>query len=307
MATTSAKTQVSIYKVDRTRFDEDFKFSDITEAIIKALNSDLSEKGKYKNQRIVRNLPPEFELRLYHAVKRYPPRWKPFLEEILGDKSPLLNIRNTTHTYLCFILFKEDIYAITGGSASLALDRFVVQNYGLEIITRIFKKNSKVVRATKNKEVTGSIMGQSRFFRGDQMFSDNDKFGTIHKMIQPEISRSLMKKYFGFTDEELKRDVSGAIAKASFQLNKSIDFKTLLRTITKCREIFDKHPNPNFTLNKVIQLTKKKDEDTIERLKNLLNETLYQEFKAGNKADFDFCHKQFEEFLTCSEAKLDVL
>lgn len=161
---------------------------------------------------------------------------------------------------------------------------------------RLFQRQHKVVKSILERGVTGIVLGQTRFYRGDQRFSDENEFGKIYKQVQAELHRKILTDGFGFKQEELKRKVSGCLAKSYFQISKAVDFSTLLRLISRFAQILK--PEKNFSLNKVNHLSKrvKKNEKLIEQLNERLVEILYSNCMDEVDPDFDFCHQQFDKY-----------
>jgi uncharacterized protein (TIGR04141 family) len=214
------------------------------------------------------------------------------------QSSSLADCENLTYSFICFIGYEKQIFAITGGQGSFAIERFTSQNFGLEILVRLFEKNSKVIKSIQDRGVTGIVLGQTKFYRGDQRFSDENQFGKIFKQVKAELSKKILSKTFGFSEADLQRSVSGCQAKSSFQINKAIDFDTLLSLTKRFSDIL-KLPE-KFALNKVNLLSRRNPRNSVllKELNEQLIEKIYNDYKDGNIPDVDLCHKEFELYLT---------
>lgn len=287
---------VSVHLVNTDQF-EGTGFEEIVDEIISIANendaglrvSNLSRKdfGNYK-------------VRIYYSYAKYPPKWRDFLEPILDKNSVLAKCENQSYSYACFIGYDKNVYVITGGFGSLVVGRFMVPNFGLEILVRLFERDSKVVKHIQERGFTGNVLGQTKFYRGDQRFSDENQFGKILKKVQAELNKKILKKTFGFSDGDLRREVSGCLAKESFQINKSVNFDTLLALIKRFDEIL--RLKPKFSLNKVIHISNRNShyKKLREELDEWVIDNLYNECKKGIDPDVDFCHKYFEKYLSAS-------
>ncbi|HVT87047.1 MAG TPA: DUF6119 family protein, partial [Chitinophagaceae bacterium] len=296
------KIQATIYQIDLTLFEtSDFEY--VVDAIIKKAKEGNLD---FKEDKLVTNTFGEHTIRIFHCVKTNPPKWSGFLKKILAENAVLANCINSTHSFICFVNYKKQIFVTCGGLGNFAVQRFVSQNFGMEILVRLFQKNDKVVKAIQDRGVTGIILGQTKYYRGDQRLSDENEFGKVYKQVQAELSTPILTKIFGFKHDELKRNVSGCLAKNSFQITKAIDFDTLLRLIDRFIEILKK--DGNFTLNKVTQIVKKGAHNTklIDELDDFLVEHLYNECINDREPDFDFCHPEFDKFLTASGYSLEL-
>lgn len=289
-----ASIPINIYKLDRSHFDGEGFSDTVGQMLLKTKGS-----GHFLNeQAIVGEIPDEFTIRLFAATKVFIPKWISFLKPILRPESALFTTNNITQVFVCFIGYGEEIYIITGGPVSAAIERYVDHNFGLEIIMRLFEKNDKVLRSIQNWGVTGSVLGQTKFYRGDQRFSDEDRFGKIFKQVNAELTKGKLMSEFGFDDKDIKRKTSGCLAKASFQLTKSIDFPQLLRVIKKLSGILER--DRKFSLNKVHLISRRHFKKRTEDLDKAFLQELFDKWKRGETLDVDFCHNKFAEYLTAS-------
>lgn len=290
------KIPVSVYQLDLNRFDED-DFEQIIEKIVKEVKKDginlirenLTDQGF-----------SPFQISVYSIFNNYHPRWLGFLEPILDKGSRLINCQNSVYSYISFIGLQGHIFIVAGGSGTSAIARYTTSNFGLEILVRLFEKDSKVIKAIQDRGLTGSILGQTKFYRGDQRFSDENQFGKIFQEVKADLNKQILTKIFGFAEDELRRKVSGCLAKTSFQINKSIDFDMLLILIEKFVKIL-KRP-AKFALNKVFLISKRdpKNQELLNELREWLCDLLFTNHKKGTKPDIDFCHKEYDSYLTAS-------
>lgn len=270
MITDKTKMPIGIYQIDKLEFEK-LGFDDLTELIIQKINSDEEETAfHFKEQPLAENDIKNYEIKIYHALKSRWPKWRTFFKNIVANEADINKSRNMYSSFIAFISYNDDIFAISGGLGNFSLPRFAVQDFGMEILVRIIKKDHKVIKGLQDRGVTGNILGQTKFYRGDQRFADEDQFGKIYKQVKAELNKEILIKIFGFSKNDLKRKVSGCLAKTSFQINKRIDFETLLTVISKFSEILKKERN--FSLNKVTQISKRSNngKKLIEILENNL-------------------------------------
>jgi uncharacterized protein (TIGR04141 family) len=288
---------VSVYQIDTQQFG-DTRFKQVVDALVK--NANKNEAGLLP-EKVANKDFGKHQVQLFSIYKKYPPRWRGFLEPVLDKQSRLTNCENIANSYVCFIGIGDHVFAVGGGWGSLAIARYTTHNFGLEILVRLFKKESKVIKGIQDRGLTGTILGQTKFYRGDQRFSDEDQFGKIFQEVKAELSKRILTKNFGFPEGELKRKVSGCLANASFQIKKAVDFDTLLTLIDRFVYILDEI-KPKFTLNKVELINKRnsRNHQLIQELNAWAIDQLYADHKKGVRSDIDFCHKDFENYLTAS-------
>lgn len=290
----TSKIPVSIQLLDKTHF-EGVSFSEIVDEAIAIINE---EGANLKRNKLNGFDLGQFEVKAYYDYARYPPKWKEFLMPLLDHSSPLAKCENQIYSYVVFIGYQDSIFVITGGNGSLSVGKFLVPNFGLEIIVRLFDKNSKVVKHIQDRGLTGNLLGQTKFYRGDQRFSDENQFGKIFKQIQADLNKRILTKVFAFSEKELRKEVAGCLAKDSFKINKSIDFQTLLTLIERLHELL--HKKANFSLNSVFHISKRQRQNKvlIEELEEWLIDTIYDLCKRGETVDIDFCHREYEKYLS---------
>lgn len=286
---------VTLYQVDTSLFvDNDFDF--ITRQII----SKAGQAGfNFQPDKLSRRSLDEFSFRVYYQVKIKPPQWRGFLKGILADDAVLANARNRTHSFLLFIHYKENVFAVCGGVGAAAIRQVVVHDFGMQLLVRLFEKHDRVVKSTQDRGVSGIVLGQMRFYRGDQRFSDENEFGKVYKKFQAQVKKRKLTEIFGFHPDEVKAKGSGCTAKDSFQLGKSINTEVLLGNIKTYVDLID-NKEGNFTLNKVIPVNKKTPagQKLIQELRDEIVKQLYTDCSNNNNSDLDFCHPHFEDYRT---------
>ncbi len=293
------KIPVSIHLVNTDLFEET-AFDEVTNEIIERVNKD----GAAFRKIALNNYNEKFELRLYHSSATYPPKWRGFFETLVGRRSSFTEIENTNHSFVCFVGLNSEIYVVTGGFAGQTVARFMIPDFGLQILVRLFDKDSKVVKNIQDRGLTGNILGQTKFYRGDQRFSDENEFGKIFKQVQAELNKELLTNSFGFNKAELKRDSSVCMAKESFQISKAVSFDSMLRLVERLDVIYKR--KAKFSLNKVEHLSSRKTSNKIliEELNNWVIDDLYAKCKKGETPDVDFCHKDFDKYLNADSLEI---
>jgi len=296
----SNKIPVTIYEIEREQFEK-LNIEDTIGEIVRRLDvngtklTDISVKKRDFQ---------EFTVNLYTMSKLYPPKWLNFLSPIITKDDPILKSRNKIFSFIGFIGYKERLFAIAGGYGSFEIEQYTKPDFGLEIIVKLFDKDSRVIKSIQQRGVTGIVLGQTRYYRGDQRFSDENQFGQIFKQVQAELDKHHLTNSFGFSKEDLKRENSGCLAKSSFKINKSIDFDDLLRLIKRIDVILSK--KEKFTLNKVVHLKGKRFASLVEELDDEMYNKIFNDYKAAQIPDFEICHAQFEPYLTADKYVIEL-
>lgn len=291
----SNKLPITIYEIERDQFEKLDEEETVGEIVrkLKAAGSNLTDIPLIDREF------GEATVNLYSLWNPYPPTWLKFLSPIIAKNSQILKSKNQIFSFIGFIAYKERIYAIAGGYGSFEIEQFTKPDFGLDIIVKLFERESRVIKSIQQRGVTGIVLGQSRYYRGDQRFSDENQFGQIFKQVQAELDRHHLIHSFGFSKKDLRKETAGCLAKSSFKINKSINFDELLNLIKRIDIILGKPEK--FTLNKVLHLRGKRFEKLVEELKDEMYKQIYEEYKAGQIPDFEICNSNFEQYLTAEK------
>lgn len=285
---------VNFYQINPTIAADD-SFDEVVDRI-KLI---LTNRGDRFNEQPLTSHPYDgFQLRALHAEKISVPKWRPFISELFPDESPICSCRNITQSFILFIGYNSSIYVLVGGSGSFAIDEFVSDTFGIDIITRLIDKTDPVIKSFQNRGVTGILLGQTKHFRSERRLSDENQFGQIYKAVNAELNQKILKEIFGFKKSELKRNVSGCLAKTSFQINISIDLKKTLKVTRKLDALLTRPVN--FSINSVELLNKKSDKNLIAALEEEMIRTLFTACKNNQQTDFELVNKYLDKYLSAS-------
>lgn len=294
------KLPITIYVIERDQFEK----LDIEETIDEICRK-LKESGSNLTDIPINDqVNNEFLIRLYNIYKTYPPTWLKFLSPIIDKNAQILSSKNHIFSFIGFIGYKDRIYAVAGGYGSFEIEQFTKPDFGLEIIVKLFEKESRVIKSIQQRGVTGIVLGQSKFYRGDQRFSDENQFGQIFKQVQAELNEDHLINTFGFSAEDLRKETSGCLAKSSFKINKSISFNELLSLIKRIEDILEMPDK--FTLNKVLHLKGKRFEKAVEELNEELYRRIYDQYVTGQIPDFEICNANYEQYLTAEKYMIEI-
>ena len=291
----SNKLPITIYEIEWEQFEKLDSEETVGEIVrrLKAEGTDLTDIT-LNNREF-----GDFTVNLYSLSKFYPPTWLRFLSPIIDKNDPISKSKNKIFSFIGFISYKKRIYAIAGGYGSFEIEQFTKPDFGLEIIVKLFERESRVIKYIQQRGVTGIVLGQTRNYRGDQRFSDENQFGQIFKQVQAELDRHHLINSFGFSKEDLRKENAGCLAKSSFKINKAIDFDGLLNLIKRIDVILGKQEK--FTLNKVVHLRGKRFEKFIKELEEEMYKQIFNDYKAGQTPDFEICNSKFEQYLTAEK------
>ncbi|MHA1169428.1 MAG: DUF6119 family protein, partial [Candidatus Hodarchaeales archaeon] len=291
------KLQISIYKIDTNHgcFDD-------CESLIEALSATIQEEdNSYNVQEIQDSITTDYEIILLYKKNSQNPKWKRFLSSIAReDQDVLKDNQSWAEGFVLLISHNSthSLYAVCGGTGYFAIQDVIDNDFGIDIISRLIKKEDKILKAIKEKSVMGGVLGSTKYFRKYYNLYENDSFGKIYQELNASLDTNMLTSRFGFSAEDIKKD-SVCVAKSSFRINKSITFPQLLTIVDGCEDILI-NLNP-IAINNVVKIVKKRNQSLIGQLENELFNQLWKRYQNDTASiDFDLCQKEYEAYLTAS-------
>lgn len=278
--------------VSLIKFEEGNTFEDLKNHIL--------SQG-YNQQDIKTETSDGFSLAVFHANKPVKkPKWKDFITELAQDGTDVVkSFYNKVESFVLLLEKQENVYAVTGGNGYFAVQEHMCSDFGIDIFSRITKKEQKNLTATREKSLTGSVLALSQNFRNRFNLFENDSFGKIYQEVKANLDKDILVNKLGFSDDDIKK-AHLCVAKSSFRINKPISLSELLKLIDGCEDILENMPA--VVINQVEKLSKKKNQSLIDQLEDELSEQLWQRYlnPDGDTIDFDLCPAEVEEYLTAS-------
>lgn len=258
----------------------------------------------FKEQKVKNNLDDSFDIKVFYKKSTTDVKWKDFIKNIVEADQDILNLnKSTSESYI--ILFQNNItkkiFASTGGYAHITVQEVATNDFGIEILAKIVKRDDKALKSTKERNLTGGIQGEVKFFRNDYNLYENDSFGKIYNELNALLTKENLIKSFGFKAKDLTND-SLCIAKNSFSLKKSISFQELLNIIKKCEFLLTKEDTVEInSVNKVA----KSENILIENLYEKLIKSAYQNYLDSTKFySIEISNKEFDKYFQATNSKL---
>lgn len=282
----SNKAKINIYLIE-----EEFTQS--------AISKIIESKGFIKQLLLTKTL-QDYKLNLYYKKKKSLPPWKSFLSPITESNEEILKNQYAEGFILLLTSKTSDkTYAITGGIGYFAIQEYINSDYGIDVLSRIIRKEDKIIKSTKEKSVIGGILGTIKFYRSSFNLFESESFGKIYQELRTNLATNILINTFGFTDDEIKRG-SFCIAKSSFNIAKAISIEHLIKIISGTEEILE--TESAISINNVKKIPKKRNTELIKKLEKELANQLYNRYVSNqNHPSFDLCHKNFEQYLTADK------
>jgi len=280
----SDKMPVAVYRIN-----EESKLTEIKKHLI---------DNRYQNQ-ILTITNASWNISMFYQKLQSHIKWKDFIRPIVDQTQDVISNDSQLNESIVVLFEKSDsgvIYGVVTGNGYFILAEYLDPEFGIDILSRIVKKEERILKSTKEASLAGGIFGEIRFFRQSFNLYENESFGSFYQELKTLIDKDILRTQLGFSAEELKKD-NLCIAKSSFKITKSIDFTKLISILDGFENILaTKTP---IDINNVRKLSKQIDKDLIQKLKIRLAFKLFQKYKGSKAAyNYDLCHSDFEKYLT---------
>ena len=285
----SDKLQVSIYRINADETSESLDALAASKSFIKQSLTNSTFQG--------------FELNLFYQKKASSPKWKGFTDGLAHIGQPVTEkFKSASEAFVMFLSKNSNRYAITGGHGHFLIQDCIDKDFGIEVLSRLMKKEDKVLRSTKEKSLTGGVLGTTKFFRKSLNLFDNDSFGKFYQELKASLDKDVLISKLGFTAEDIDKDLL-CVAKSSFRVHKEMSLGQLINLIDGCEVILS--TLQPIDINSVEKLVKKRDELLIKELERELLKQLWGRFsKDQDSVDFDLCADEFDKYLTADHYEI---
>ncbi|MCF2219288.1 TIGR04141 family sporadically distributed protein [Chryseobacterium sp. PS-8] len=267
------------------------------------LKSFFNDK-EFLEQKVKQNLDGGYEIKLFYKRAENKIKWKNFIKSISLAGEKILELEDSiSESYI--ILFKNiktgKIYASTGGYAHITIQEIATTDFGIQILSRIIKLDDKALRATKERNLTGGIQGETKIFRKDYNLYENKDYSKLYNELNALIDQKTLVEKFGFEKSEIKNN-SICVVKNSFLLKKSISFQELLEVIKKCENLIDGSTDVT-EINSLERITRT-DKVLLETLLDEILKEIYLNYLDKDKfVSVEISNKEFERYFNASSSR----
>jgi len=164
--------------------------------------------------------------------------WKLFLpDELIKDQ----NFDLIEFSFVLFIVYKNNIYCVLGGSGINVIKRYLNDYFGLELYQHFANPNEDVTIVVNTRGVTGNLSQRSNTYNNSQTIKDSLVYSEIPKklkiIIREELINGILKKYKIESDNALME------IGAYFSLRKKLNFEELKQLIIDIHAIMSNKEN----------------------------------------------------------------
>lgn len=142
------------------------------------------------------------------------PNWKGVISFLLSNNEettlePNYNkefISNTNISYVLLYVYKDALYAMTGGYGSHYVQKYIERNFGLYLIPKIISKDSAVVKRIQESNLTGLRASSQRANRSATSFRTEQDLSSIFKETNIQIDKEVASALGIAFDENTPED-----------------------------------------------------------------------------------------------------
>jgi uncharacterized protein (TIGR04141 family) len=174
---------------------------------------------------------PKYMLYMTKKVKK--PKWERILLQVADDPTKI-EASNETSSFVLLRTIGDNVYAFTGGIGFFSIQNYIVQDYGIDLISKIIDPDR--IKYIKQKPLAGKTVQEEHVFKEYYNYEfDPYNWGKISKEILGEIKDTDLKNDLGI-------DITGKFkirlqGKSSFTINRSITLDQLDTVLERLEEL----------------------------------------------------------------------
>ena len=287
MAKASNKMQISVYQINEEQKMEQESWEDLVNRIVLKVPN-------YREQTLKNIAYNKYKVRLFvcNDTEYTPKKVINFYESIVEQGESLYQAKKRDVSTMMFIYNDSNMFAVTTGFSHSIVRNYADTEFGLKIMSGLISEYDSI-KSISEKGVVGSIMANTRYFRGSYNWNDEDDFGKLFKEVCAQLPRSVFVDKLGFDEDDAKKDIT-CIGKASFKINKTITVEKLFEIVSKFEEILKDSKN---VFNSMLPIYNKgSDKEKYGTLTNALIEHIFKSVSNGSEIAFDISNSEFDTF-----------
>lgn len=226
----------------------------ITQSILKNIVDDLNDES---GTIFIKEIASQDLLGLCFKTKNEP-IWNNLIYSLIDEKTinsesklDIKELNNTSTSYILMYLVNNEIYVMTGGRSNHLIKKYVLTNYGLNLIPKLLDKNSPSVKRINENNMSGNRLATTFINRRKTSFATEENLNNIYRKCDVEINAQLAKTLgITYRKEEKKKNIS-IEGTHSISIKKPMNIEQLKSSITKLNLLEKK--DDNFPLNYFVE------------------------------------------------------
>lgn len=282
-------TNGNIYKLI---VDKKISHDKYIDQIVRTYN--LTIKENYKSVDLNINSEYGYKYKLFTLVSIGEPQWVKFLNSISLKNND--DIKSINSSYLLFIYDQNDIFVLAKGHhGHHAINKYYDPEFGINILSRLVKKDSTIIRAINERKIFGSEFSAIRNFKGEFNLTYDDNFGKIYNNILAEIEDTEFHRLGIIKKKQNIKSIS-VDGGAAFAISSSFNFNELDGRIYSIQALI-KDNSLIENLNYFVRINKFKLSEINDQLSDKLWLHIYNNTFIKKHTSFDFIYKNIDMYL----------
>lgn len=177
------------------------------------------------------------------------PMWEEMAKSLLAEEtvSDDYFLVNANVSYILLYVYKNNIYAMTGGYGNHLIKDYIEKNWGLHLLPKILKNDDGVIRQVKENSLFGNASSVSKANRMTTAFLNEREMSKIFRELGVEVDKEIGEKLgVKYKEGESSKKKTGVVLKDSLLIRRALTVKELEAIICKIEEI-EENPD-NFSL-----------------------------------------------------------
>ncbi|AZK44009.1 hypothetical protein EEI45_03815 [Erysipelothrix piscisicarius] len=165
------------------------------------------------------------------------------------------NLVNKSTSFLMLSIIGDSVYATTGGYASSYVKYFIIRNFGLNLLTKLFEGTDSVIQELTEKHMVGGRQSFSAINREYTDFENEKDYSTIFRKIGARASFSLSKR-LDLLDSDSNEDSYkqyNIISTDALNIRKRMTVSEYKKVLNIIDEIYE--PESKFALSYFVSLS----------------------------------------------------
>lgn len=251
--------QFSIYKIDYEEVknqhttmlneDSDTYALDMCTLIIEKVKRQIDKKKNAEIRVIDSEKLKGIVYKTYHH-----PMWEEMARSLLPEETRNEEdfLVNANVSYILLYVYKENIYAMTGGYGNHLIKDYIEKNWGLHLLPKLLKNDDGVIRQVKENNLFGNASSVSKANRLTTPFLNELEMSKIFRELGVEVNREIGEKLgVMYQEKESTKKKTGVDLKDSLLIRRALTVSELEKIICKIEEI-EQNPD-NFPLGYFVQ------------------------------------------------------
>lgn len=154
-----------------------------------------------------------------------------------------INLANDSYSYLLFRIVDDEIFVMTGGYSASAITKFVIKDFGINLIPRLFKEDDSIIKSLATFKTAGKYESSDSTLTSNSSFLDEEDISSIPAGAHISTTYAILEE-FGIKVSEKESDITLILEVGdSLVIRKSFNIDELTLILESLPIIYSREPN----------------------------------------------------------------